>query len=165
MIMGRDIHMYLVKKGKATEDIYPGRNSEWFSNLIGDGWDDEYDYLPTEAGISPQAPKTLDFDETDLRSKLYHSFFYISVGKFREWFEHYRPDLKAGWVDTYTKWQIERKHLMPHEVNTVLPEDVNTTDYHFVEFVDEYDQSRWLYNYLKDNHYRDDVDITFWFDS
>ena len=59
--MGTDIFMYLVKDNKIVKnDIYKGRDSEWFQHLQGDGWDDIYDELPRHYGVSPQAPLSLE---------------------------------------------------------------------------------------------------------
>ena len=159
--MGIDIHMYLVKDKKIVkENIYKGRDSEWFNNLQGDGWDDVYDTFPVEYGVSPQAPSELNEKANE---KFYFDRRYISVKAFKDWFIQHRPDLRAGWVTTYDRWNYKRRGVLPDEKRFLDKED-NKNDYHFIEYSDENDQSLWLYNYLKDNNIEDDVDIIYWFD-
>lgn len=158
--MGTDIFMYLVKDNQIVkDDIYKGRDSEWFQNLRGDGWDDIYDELPRHYGVSPQAPSNL----AEKANETYHfDRMYMSVKDFKDWFDQYKPPLRAGWVTTYDKWNYERRGAIPDEKRFLDKED-NINDYHFIEYTDEFDKSLWLYNYLIDNNIEDDVDITYWF--
>ena len=158
--MGTDIFMYLVKDNKIVkDDIYKGRDSEWFQNLQGDGWDDIYDELTRHYGVSPQAPLSL----AKKANEAYHfDRIYMSVKDFKDWFTQYKPHLKAGWVTTYDKWNYETRGAIPDEKRFLDKED-NINDYHFIEYTDEFDKNLWLYNYLVDNNIEDDVDITYWF--
>ena len=158
--MGTNIFMYLVKDNKIVKnDIFNGRDSEWFQNLQGNGWDDIYDELPRHYGVSPQAPSSL----ATKANEVYHfDKLYMSVKDFKDWFNQYKPQLRAGWVTTYDKWNYETRGTIPDEKRFLDKED-NINDYHFIEYTDEFDQSLWLYNYLIDNNIEDDVDITYWF--
>ena len=56
--MGIDIHMAIVKNGEyIAKNIFDGRNSEWFANLRGEGWDDTYDHLPAKYYIVDETPE------------------------------------------------------------------------------------------------------------
>lgn len=161
--MGTDIYMYLVKDGKyVKEDIYKERNSDWFNNLQSNGWDEVYDYLPVNYGLSPQAPT--DLSEKHLESRGYYGFRHISVKDFEDWFLKYLPDIHAGWFTTHDKWLYERKNIIKEDnIKWFLDKDDNIHDYHFMEYIDENDQSLWLFDYLVRNNIEDDVDITYYF--
>jgi hypothetical protein len=164
--MGVDIHMYICRKGKLSEQIFQGmRNSEWFDNLCQNG-DDEYDYLPVKFGIAPFADKLVqsakDKDE-ELNYCPYYGFHFIKVKDFKEWFEEYRPDRKAGWVSTYDKWRIERKSYIP-DCPTIWKNPDAGDDQYFVEFEDPYDMSKHLYDYLKKHRISNKAYITYFFD-
>lgn len=162
--MGMDIHMHLVKDGEyVKKNIYDGRNREWFANLQDEGWDDCYDNLDIIFGLSPKAPKTIDVAK--LREDGYFGFYHIPVKRFKEWFETYRPDKDAGWVSTYDKWRIENKGYVPDDLMHYIPEDARIEDLHFVEVVNPYDCSAWLYQYLIENEIDNNADITYWFDA
>lgn len=161
--MGMDIWLNLVKNGKyVKQNIFDGRDSDWFANLRREGCDEEYEYLNIRYGYSDQAPA--EYKEEYNKENDYFDFYYVSVKDFKEWFEKYRPDKKAGWATTYEKWRIENKGLMPEVLPIWLPEDTNVADMHFVEYENKYDCSKWLYNYLVDNDIEEDVDIAYCFD-
>ena len=161
--MGRDIHLSIVKNGEyLAENIFIGRNQEWFSDLLGDGWDDAYDELPKNSGVSYQVP--LNYEKKYNKDNFYYGFYYVHVKDFKQWYLKFRPDLDAGWVSTYDKWKYENKGILPSEVNHYLNKDDNINDMHFIEFVNEYDCSRWLYKYIYDHGIPDDADIIYCFD-
>ena len=165
--MGMDIHMNIVDKdGNYIEkDIYEGRNSDWFSNLRGDGWDDEYDHLPSYMGIPEKSPEDMREKFDKPASGGYFGFYYMTVKAFKNWFDSYRPDLKAGWATTYDKWRIEKKHYVPAELPIYVPEDATDKEHmHFVEYIDYYENSRWLYKHLKEGNIPNDAYITYYFD-
>ena len=162
--MGVDIHMSIIKGNKfIKEDIFSGRNSEWFRNLQGEGWEDEYDHFPSCWGIPEDAPEKIKkaFDKSD---DGYYGFNYIEAGAFCEWFNKYRPDLKAGWVSTYDKWRMEKKGYIPEDPPHYLDPEDRIDDMHFIEYQDKYDCSLWLYNYLLDNEIYADAVIVYYFD-
>ena len=167
--MGVDIHMFIVKNSNVIkENIFDGRNSEWFNKLRGQG--DEYEYLKMGYGMCPYAPKTESFNEESLSKLGYYDFRYFKVIDYINWFRQRRPDTFAGWVTTYTKWQYENKGIVPDRYDVIQTiwknEEISEKDLHFVEFVDGYDCSRWLYNYVTDKENNIDIDayVTFWFD-
>jgi hypothetical protein len=161
--MGVDIHMSIIDKGEIiAKEIFDGRNSEWFQNLQGEGWDDEYSYLPIGYGFPEDAPK--DFVEKYDDRRSYYGHCYVKVADFMKWFADYRPDLHAGWVNTYDKWRMENKHWIPDDLPHSLDKDDNPNDWHFVEYQNIYDCSRWLYQYLCDNKIHDDAWIVYCFD-
>ena len=167
--MGVDIHMHIVKDGKIVlKDIYEGRNGEWFDNIDPSSYfthNDNYIKFPSYLGISEQAPSTDEFNEKKLDSLGYYHFSFVNVGEFRKWFEEYRPDIDAGWVNTYTKWRIENKGYIPDEVQRYLYEEDIIADMHFIEYTNEYEPSKRLYDFLDINKIDDDADITYWFDN
>ena len=159
--MGRDMYMHIVKDGQIIKkDIFDGRNSEWFSNMSEEGWDDEYDFLNIKYGISPKANKDI-FTGTE-EDKKYYNFYYVSVKDFCDWFINYRPDMRAAWVSTYDKWRIENKGYIPEDPAHYLSKDDVIEDMHFVEYINKYDCSLWLYEYLMNNNIDMEADITYW---
>lgn len=166
--MGMDIHMNIVYNGEViAKDIFDGRNTNWFLNLQGCDNDFGYSYLPTVVGVSPQATEEHYKAYENRIDNTYFGFYYIKVKDFLKWFIKYRPDLEAGWVSTYDKWLVERKHakLDDIEIYTYLPDDVNLNDMHFIEVEKEYENSDWLYHYLIDNKIPEDADINYYFDN
>ena len=162
--MGMDIHMYVVQNGEVlASDIYPGRNSNWFRKLQEEGDDEIYEQLPIVVGFSDKAP--IELKDRFKKEKGYFNHYHILVKFFKNWYETYRPDLKAGWVTTYDKWRMERKGYIPEDVQKTLCETDIIEDMHFVEYTDMYEGSYWLYYYLIDNHIPDNADITYCFDN
>ena len=81
--MGIDIHMSIVKnKEYIAEDIFDGRNSEWFGNLQKEGWENEYDELPARCGYSDQSPA--DYILKYTTERYYYGFFFINVKDFKD---------------------------------------------------------------------------------
>ena len=164
--MGIDIHMSIVRNGKESiPNIFDGRNSDWFRNLCGDGWDEEYDHLPSHYGIPDECPEKIKEDFDRPARDGYYGFYYIIVKDFKEWFEDYRPDLQAGWASTYDKWRIENKHYIPENgLPHYLDKEDNKDDMHFIEYANIYDCSRWLYQFLCDRNVPGDAYIVYYFD-
>ena len=153
------------------EDIFEGRNSEWFQNLLGHGYDDEYDHLHLTWGFPDVKPEVIEGHKTDEYKENkdgYFGFNHILVDDFLKWFEKYRPDLKAGWCSTYDKWRIEKKGYIPDYLPREIESKDDLVDAHFVEYIDKYECSRWLYNYLSEEMLKGDINeddiIMFWFD-
>lgn len=159
--MGMDMIMN-IHKGKdiIAEDIFPGRNREWFCNLRGDG-SDIYDKLPLYYDIPDDCPPVFK-DTFEEEGSGNYSFRWMKVDEFQNWYEKTRPDIDAGWVHTYDKWLYEKKGVKPYEVYKYLPDDVDKEDMHFIEFR-KYECGRWLYEYLVDNNIPKDAIITYWF--
>lgn len=165
--MGMDITMYIIDENKIiAEDIFPGRNRSWFDNMMGEGEDEEYNYLPAMRGIPAFAAKlSEDLDVEKLREKFYFGFHSIKVCDYIEWYRTYKPDIDAGWVTTYDKWCWEHKCIMPEDVYHTLPEDARIEDWHFIEFYNDYDNARWLFSYLVDNQIPANAYIVYYFDN
>lgn len=160
--MGMDIHMALVKDKKyIAENIFDGRNSTWFNNMMGDGEDDVYDSLPSHYGYSEQTPEEYKNDYT---MEWCFGFNYINVKDFKDWYLNHRPDEDAGWVTTYEKWTYETKGIKPNYLKCSLTKDDIIEDMHFITVVNKYDCSAWLYAYLVAHDIPDDADITYCFD-
>jgi hypothetical protein len=151
--MGVDIHMHIIsKEGKMKiENIFDGRDSEWFDNISGGDYHSEfYQNFPVRYGIPEAAPDSIkkDFDNKD--EYCYYDFRYVNVGEFMDWFEETRPDIDAGWISTYDKWLYEKKKIVPRDLPHWLDEDCNPYDYHFIEVENPWDCSKWLYEYIDD---------------
>lgn len=147
--MGVDIHMSIIsKEGEYRyQDIYDGRNTEWFDNITGDYHSEFYEGFPVCQGLPEKIPSEIA-KAYDIRGgACYYDFCYVNVGEFKYWFEHTRPDVDAGWVSTYDKWLYETKDIVP-ELSHYLEEDANPYDYHFIEVTNPWDSSAWLYNYI-----------------
>ena len=164
--MGVDIHMFIVKDKKVAADIATDlfdnfRNYEWFNNISGDEDPGAYEYFDPDYGISNQAPDEIVKESFEFGC---YDRYNISVKKFVEWFRKYRPDVDAGWVTTYEKWQYESYGKIPHEICHYLPEDANINDMHFIEMINQHEPARELYEYLMDTPSLMDADIVYWFD-
>lgn len=156
--MGVDIHMHIIsKEGKIKfKDIFDGRNSDWFNNISGGDYHNEfYQSFPVRYGIPEAVPDSIkeDFDNKD--EYCYYDFRHVNVGEFLEWFEEARPDIDAGWVCTYDKWLYENKKIVP-ELDRWLDEDANPYDYHFIEVENPWDCSRWLFEFIGE---REDITV------
>jgi len=161
--MGLDIHLNIVKNGMVLEkEIFDGRNSEWFHNLMREGcYDDDYETLPCKWGTSDQAPEELIEEYEGWTFDPY----YMSVKDFKNWFTKYKPNRQAGWVSTYDKWRMENKGYIPVDAPHYLNDDMRIEDYHFVEWENPYDCSLWLYKYLVVKQIDNDADIMYCFDN
>ena len=165
--MGVDIHMSLISYNgiMKSDDIFEGRNGEWFDNLKGEYCHSiEYEKLNRKKGIPERVPAEIrkDYDERD-----YYGYTYINVGEFRKWFNKYRPDLHAGWVRKYDAWLYEKKGIEPDidmDVERYLDLDANPADWVFIEFVDSWDCSAYLYAKLNTLGADDSDNIVFYFD-
>jgi len=149
--MGIDIHMAIVKDKKyIAEDIFDGRNSEWFANLRGESWNEVYDHLPIKYGVKDQAPKS--YIEKYSPDWCF-DFRTIKVEDYIVWFRRYNPHLIAGWVSTYNEWRINKQGYCPGEDDLYqeLPKDANPIDMHFIEVEKPYDCSKWLFDYIVNN--------------
>lgn len=167
--MGVDIHMHIMTKdGQILKhDIFEGKDSEWFDNISRDGYcyDDDYDDFPfCEPPIVPQTIKD-EYEKLDG-----YNLCCVSVTDFSDWFSEYKPHYKAGWVTTYDKWRMDKKHYIPEELPIRKPDDGD--DWEFVEYINKYDNSYWLYRFLGENFYADlslgdkinDIYIIYFFD-
>lgn len=165
--MGMDITLRLLdKNGKfLTEDIYDGRNREWFNNMSGKYITDEaYSHLPLGYG-------TLDFFPNEWlemeQDRDYFDFRYISVKEYRNWYMKYNPSYQAGWVNRYTEFLMKYKGYTPEygiDLYQELDKEDVIEDMVWVEFNAEYDNSTWLYNYLDENNIPNDAWIVYCFD-
>ena len=157
--------MHIVHNKKLIkEDIFEGRNSEWFENISGRSayTSSIYNDFPIcRYDVSEQAPEDLIKRE---EKKFYFDFCSVKVKDFIDWYKKRRPDLEAGWITTYEKWQMDRQGVIPEEVRHTLDVNDNINDFHFVEFVNKYDCSKWLYDYLLENNIDMNAEITYWFD-
>ena len=164
--MGIDIHMFIAKDEKIIrDDIFDGRNSEWFRNIMGDGNDEEYNTYPVRnyhwknEGIVPEELIKGYPDD------IYYGFRIVNVGKFREWFEKVKPYLSAGWVSRYDAWAYEKKGIIPFDsVRNLAVSDLPPEDAVFIEYENPYDCSKWLYDYLAEEDISDDAFIVYCFD-
>ena len=161
--MGMDISLYLVKKGKyIAEDIFSGRNSEWFNNMMQRGDDEVYNSLPLSYGISDEVPEDWVKHYEDPGS--YFGHCYINVKEFKDWFIEKRPDEDAGWVTRYEAWAYKHKGIEPEYLKKELNKNDVIEDMKFIVVTSKYDCSAWLYCYLVDNNIPDDATIQYCFD-
>ena len=162
--MGVDIHMYIIKEAEiVAENIYDGRNSEWFNNLQLRGTSDLYDIFPAKYGIPEACSDEIkkDFDEKD-----YFGFHYLTVQEYIDWYNKQSPNFEAGWVSRYDAWQMEiGREFEPYEYYHRLPEDANINDWIFMSWEKPYCNEKWLFNYLIKNKIDKDAIILYYFDS
>jgi hypothetical protein len=161
--MGVDLHMSIFKNKECiAEDIFKGRNSTWFNNIMGKGNDEIYDSFPLKYGDSNETSEEWVRLHKDPGS--YFGHHYINVKEFKDWFLKYRPDEDAGWVTTYEKWAYENKGIEPEYLKKELCKDDVIEDMHFIVVTNKYDCSAWLYCYLEDNDIPDDAVVQYCFD-
>lgn len=164
--MGMDITLSIIEnKQYLAKNIFDGRSREWFDNMRGRGNDFEYDFLPVDYPcFFPEGvfPEDLDFDL--LEEAGYFDFRTIKVDDYIDWFRKYRPDIDAGWVNSYDKWRIETKGYIPEDVDHYLDPEANPADMHFIEIKKKYDCAKWLYDYIIDNNISSDAYIFYYFD-
>ena len=159
--MGMDIHLYIAKdKEYIARDIFDGRNTEWFNNMMGDGNDEVYDSLPIKWGISDETPKTFSEEFKDWC----FGFRYLNVKEFKDWFLEKRPDEDAGWVTRYEEWAYLHKGIEPEYLRKELTKNDVIEDMRFITITNQYDCSAWLYCYLEDNDIPDDATLQYCFD-
>lgn len=161
--MGVDLHMNIYKNQKLiAENIFDGRNSEWFNNLqYNRGNDPAYDHLAIHYGIAGQVP--LEYkDKFDFG---FWGFHWFTVKDFKDWFVNYRPDKDAGWVTLYDQWAYKNKSVVPESLKRALDKDDILEDMVFIEITNKYDCSAWLYVWLADNNIPDDAVVQYCFDS
>lgn len=153
-----------IVKGKEmiAEDIYYGCNYKWFDNLQKRFCDSEYDFLPSHSGL-PEGDLPQSIVDDYKKQESFYGFSYITAGEFCEWFTKYHPNLHAGWITAYEKWQLERKNIIPEDFAIVRPEDAVDEDMFFCEWEDKYDSSLWLYNYLLEHEVYADATIIYYF--
>lgn len=162
--------MSIFKKKKClAEDIFDGRNTEWFDKISGNGWDDAYDFLAIRYGVDNEnvtnewIKEYTEPDEGDDRC-YYYGHRFIKVEDYMDWFCKHNPDLDAGWVTTYEKWAYETKGIVPIEICQKLSDCADPNDAHFIVVENKYDCSKWLYNYIIEHEIPLDAVIQYCFD-
>lgn len=160
-----NIKMNIVKNGEFIKrDIFTEKNPDWFNQIMGRDESFPFNTFPKHYGISPMLPTEITME--GLRKEGYYNFFFINVERYVTWYERYKPQVHAGWVTSYMKWLIETKHYIPNlkeELVPAFPQDSHSCDMKFIEYIDEDDCFKWLYDYVLDNHIPFDADIVYWF--
>ena len=137
--MGTDIHMCLINdKGDIIKDnLYDGRNYHWFDNITGRGHDSEYKHYPAYYGL-PKDIKVPKKIEDDYSKDYYYDFYYMNLRDYLNWFNQYKPYIKAGYFTEYDKWQIEKKGYIPDEDEVITNIEVveHPEIYTFMECID-----------------------------
>lgn len=148
--------MSIVKNGEyVAKEIFDGRNSEWFDNLQGRGWDDVYDTLPAEHGVYEKSPEDV---LKDAKEQYYYGFRYIKVKDIFKWLRDYKPWIDAGWALPFDKWNYDFRGIVPEEgFPHYLPED-DAQGYIFIEYEKPYDCGKWLYNFIRKTYDEDKKD-------
>lgn len=170
--MGIDIHMRLIKKSTGFvifDNLYDGRNSEWFNNLIGRGYDEVYSKLWWNVGLPDCITEGIDY-EVWRNPKDYgaYGFQWISVQEYIKWYEKYRPYVDAGYVTEWENWAYENGRYNPfnHGIAHYIADDVNADRFIFREFIDEYCPDTVVYNKITSlvNEDLEDCIIYMWLD-
>ena len=162
--MGVDIHMNIYKNQELiAEDIFDGRNSDWFRNLQLDRGDDPiYNHLAIRYGVADQVP--LDYKDK-FNSDDFWGFYWFTVKDLKDWFLKYHPDIDAGWVTRYEAWAYKHKKIVPDYLRKELNKDDVIEDMRFIKVTNIYDCSAWLYQYLIDHDIPNDAVVQYCFDS
>ena len=145
--MGMDIHTYICDEDGVIKyrDIWEGRNSDFFADLSGNGYDRVYEKLDIKFGLSECA----EFEIPKKEQEECFNFRHIRVGDFIKWFEVYRPDVVAGWCTKYEAWLYKNKDIAPYELNERLYEDDVIGDREFIVIEKKYDCAKDIYKFFK----------------
>lgn len=110
--MGMDIYINVVDKdgNYIKKDLYDGRDSEWFYNIIEELG--EYYYVPWTYGTD------LDYIPTEIKEMFDDGFRVksVKVADLLNWYDKYRPDIDAGYIRRYDKWRWETKAIPPDQI-------------------------------------------------
>ena len=146
--------------------IFDGRNREWFDNLMGNGNSSEYEWgrFPAHVGVEddniPQEWK----DEYS-KEMCYFGWHYITVKDFSNWFYKYSPHICGGWISKYDEFMLKYKSIEPEEYYT-CPDCISNFDgCVFATWENQYDCSKWLFEWLEDNKMPNDAVIVYRFDN
>ena len=170
--MGMDIHIYLINKNASlVKPLYQGRNRDWFENLLGRGYEDEYKHLKThpmhdlpDGYVLPDYIEKDYYDSTNTNN--YFGFSWLYAKDYYDWFYKHRPDKKAGWVTTYEKWALKNKGQVPEEVKLSLDKGDIVEDMVFVEYEDEWNPDRSVVDIIEGHKAKksDEYYIVYYFD-
>lgn len=153
--MGVDIHIYIIDKfgKKKTDNLYDGRNYRWFDNLQDRGMDPEYNFLPRL--YWNDCPRPIFNIFKDLEKDDYYGMAAVRISDLIEWYNHYRPNVHAGWVTKYDAWLYRAKNIIPSEddvyTDPSIIEDFNIDLYEFIEYEDEYNPMTEVYKAITEN--------------
>ena len=142
--MGVDIHMKLIHKDgeMINSNLYDGRDSEWFDNLINNGFDITGVYNELQKYIEPGLPlNAAEEDKNNLKTVGYYGAHQINLADYKFWYDNYKPHVYAGWVTIYQEWVYLTKGI-PVEVDAIkldLTTEDNPANYVFREFTNEHD--------------------------
>lgn len=126
------------------DNMYDGRNSEWFDNLCGCGYDESYDNLQRYMNVDlPECAS----EEDKAECKEYgYGARYITVENYMKWYYLCKPHKDAGWFTTYEMWKMDNKNWAP-DFDTIkhsLNKDDNPADFIFTEVVNPYDCNTYI---------------------
>ena len=149
--MGVDIHMFVIKDNEILkDDMFDGRNSEWFNNLSGTSISDPtYHELCRHSGWKNiNCPEELYKEYCEPQEGDNICYFYghtaIKVGDFLDWFYDYCPDKKAGYAPRYIAWLASEKNIMPSNDDVrqyVSKAEIEEEDLVWFEYTDKYEPS------------------------
>lgn len=138
--------MSIIRDGEyVKKEIFDGRDSEWFDNLCGKGWDNVYDILPVEDGLPDLCPEQIREDKME---NGYFCFRWIPVVDMIKWLEDKKPWIDAGWATTYEKWNYETRGIIDKDGLPHFKPNDNNEPYYFIQYEKRYDCSKWLFDYL-----------------
>lgn len=154
--MGADIHMYLIdKEGVIVNDnLYHGNNYHWFDNITDKGADFEYEYFPAHYGLplskDIKIPKKI---KDEYAKNCYYDFYYMKLKDYVDWFNQYKPHIKAGYFTEYDRWLIENKGYIPDEDEVI-------THIENIEHPEVYTFMTYKNTYNPDKNIISNIDIT-----
>lgn len=164
--MGMDIWIHVVNKnGKyVKKDLFDGRNRTWFCKINDE--EDEYAYVnwiyDYNADFVPADIKKI-FNSEEYTG--YFGFKAVKVADLLKWYEKYRPDLDAGWIRKYDKWQLTVKGIVPEVVYHYFDNDMNTNDWEWTEYIPKADDFiKEVIKELHDNKVKSDDFVIIYFD-
>lgn len=171
--MGLDISLYCIRKDGTilAEDLFDGRNREWFDKMRGYYNDDEYGKLNISYGKPDFLPQSISdyFLDEDGRDWAF-DWRYITVGDYIDWYEKYCPQLDAGWCTKRDAWLYEVKGIIPELYYSLSCwGDYASDDAVFITIENTYDCNTYvvneLYDLLRESKIKRDDYIVYCFDN
>ena len=164
--MGMDIWVNVVNKNGeyVKKDLFDGRNRTWFCKINDE--EDEYAYVnwiyEYDLGFVPTDVKEI-FNSEEYTG--YFGFKAVKVADLLNWYDRYRPDVDAGWIRKYEKWQWENKGIAPEGIYHYYDNEMNLNDWVWVENLPKEDECiKVVIDQIDNNQVNPNDYVIFYFD-
>ena len=164
--MGMDIWVHVVNKNGeyVKKDLFDGRNTTWFYKINDE--EDEYEYVPWIYDYNQDfVPSNVKENFNSKEYTGYFGFKAVTVKDLLTWYDKYRPDLDAGWIRKFDKWQLTVKGIAPETVYHYFDNDMNINDWEWTEYIPKIDDCmEVIIKKLHDKDIKNDDYVILYFD-